>query len=426
MILDYDKRSLAEQADFVAEKGVPLAGFFIKALDAIRAKETTEYLIVLIDKSFEVDLTRSLHFHRLNTADSKSSTDSSNPSSSVDIYEPFLRILSSGIVYHPFVLNRTAHILSILLSTGDESVPAMSTFLRYVIAKLNSQHSSSREQIAALSSLKPLLSRPKTQLQFAEHQGLLALVSILNKDSQNAQLIYSVGFNLWLISYNKQLTQQFTQYQVIKKLVGILKVHVMEKVIRICFAILRNVIDHNLDPLNEEMIGLSLLPVIETLQKRKFKDADIAPDMLVIQEKLTETITRLSTFDMYSTEVTTGNLNWSPAHKNEIFWRENIAKFEEGNFRLVAQLIKCLADKEDLVSEVACYDLGEFARFHPDGKRVIQKLGGKAKLMANLQHKNPKVAKAALLATQKLMVANWEFLAKSSAGGVAALVSKSK
>jgi len=55
---------------------------------------------------------------------------------------------------------------------------------------------------------------------------------------------------------------------------------------------------------------------------------------------------------------------------------------------------------------------------------VINRLGGKAKLMLNLQHKNPKVSKAALLATQKLMVANWEMLAKSSAGGVAALVQK--
>ena len=58
------------------------------------------------------------------------------------------------------------------------------------------------------------------------------------------------------------------------------------------------------------------------------------------------------------------------------------------------------------------------------GKRIINKLGGKPKLMVNLQSKNPKLAKQALLATQKLMVANWEFLAKSSAGGVASLVQK--
>ena len=55
---------------------------------------------------------------------------------------------------------------------------------------------------------------------------------------------------------------------------------------------------------------------------------------------------------------------------------------------------------------------------------MITKLGGKNKLMVNLAHKNPKVAKAALLATQKLMVANWEFLAKSSSGGVGALAGK--
>ena len=108
-----------------------------------------------------------------------------------------------------------------------------------------------------------------------------------------------------------------------------------------------------------------------------------------------------------------------------MFWRENIGRFEERNYQVVSKLIELLADEDDTVREIACWDLGEFARFAPEGKRVIGKLGGKAKLMVNLSHKNAKVSKAALLATQKLMVANWEYLAKSSSGGVAALVSKS-
>lgn len=170
-----------------------------------------------------------------------------------------------------------------------------------------------------------------------------------------------------------------------------------------------------------------LLPFSYSLSKRKFKDRDVEKDITDINEQLQSTIARLSTYEMYVSEVMSGNLQWSPAHKNEQFWRENITQFEAKNFKLVQRLIELCTDEEDIVREIACYDLGEFARFHPEGKRVINKLGGKTKLMLNLSHKNPRVAKAALLATQKLMVANWEYLNKSSSGGVASLVqSKAK
>lgn len=135
-----------------------------------------------------------------------------------------------------------------------------------------------------------------------------------------------------------------------------------------------------------------------------------------------------------------GSLSWSnPAHKNEIFWRENIGQFEGKGFTLVKELIKWAekqpeglaggvgpgsADREEIVREVACFDLGEFARFHPDGKKVLHRLKAKDVLMKNLQDKSPKISKAALLATQKLMVANWEYLNKSSSGGVASLAAK--
>ena len=82
---------------------------------------------------------------------------------------------------------------------------------------------------------------------------------------------------------------------------------------------------------------------------------------------------------------------------------------------LVTICLIALLDGEDEVTlQVACYDIGEFARFHEDGKRVIQQLGGKARLMRQMNSAHPKVAKQALLAVQKLLVTNWEVLTKSS------------
>ncbi len=85
------------------------------------------------------------------------------------------------------------------------------------------------------------------------------------------------------------------------------------------------------------------------------------------------------------------------------------------SFCVVNRKVIALLDKSDseLTQTVACSDLGEFARFHPDGKRIITQFGGKNKLMALMAQKSGsgKVTSAALLAVQKLMVNNWEHLA---------------
>jgi len=132
----------------------------------------------------------------------------------------------------------------------------------------------------------------------------------------------------------------------------------------------------------------------------------------------------LSSFDMYQSEIMSGKVSWTPVH-NQNFWRENVTKFEDRNYFLIGKLISLLDNSEDPALEVICYDIGEFARYHPDGQFVVQKLGGKKKLMSLLASgslHSAAVHKQALLAVQKLMVQNWESL--QSTGGVAALLKK--
>jgi V-type H+-transporting ATPase subunit H len=472
LIIGYDKQDVASQRDTLDEFGPQLAGLFIKILASVNHIETLEYTIILIDQLFSADkspdqLKRSTDYFLTYQRE--------NPQ--VDIAAPLLQILTTSGQHNPFTFLRVQHILAILLAAQQQTHHADAAsedqkqrltivqFLRYLISKISTLSSSSpapsssssssspygspasptnsaasnRELMACLASLKNLLrGAPKVQELFAEQDGVRALAGLLNKEMQNAQLLYLVGFNIWLLSYHKAIAGKLKEAGVIKKLVAVVKVNVMEKVIRISFAILRNFLDHNVDAFNEDMIGHGLVPVVETLQKRKFKDPDITQDMGRIVEVLYETIRNMSTFEKYSVEVTTGALTFNnPAHKNEVFWRENITQFEAKNFALVAQLIKWAdvqppgtysgpgaAEREESAREVACFDLGEFARFHPEGKKVVAKLKGKEVLMKNLQDKSPKVQKAALLATQKLMVASWEFLNKSSSGGVASLVSQ--
>jgi V-type H+-transporting ATPase subunit H len=52
--------------------------------------------------------------------------------------------------------------------------------------------------------------------------------------------------------------------------------------------------------------------------------------------------------------------------------------------------------------------LGEFARFHPYGKTILEKLGAKEKAMELLNDRNRAIREAALLCTQKIMIHQWQ------------------
>jgi hypothetical protein len=42
-----------------------------------------------------------------------------------------------------------------------------------------------------------------------------------------------------------------------------------------------------------------------------------------------------SSFELYREEVMSGNLVWSLVHRSEKFWRENVGRFEENNFKVL-------------------------------------------------------------------------------------------
>jgi len=176
------------------------------------------------------------------------------------------------------------------------------------------------------------------------------------------------------------------------------------------------------------MIGNHVHKVIATLVSRKWKDPNLVmPDLLFVQSHLEHVLNELSSFEVYKAELKSGELQRSPVH-SEKFWSEHYLLFEEDNFLLIHELVALLQPRSSEVTlEMACFDLGEFARCHPDGRRVLRnpKVGAKERLMALMSSKNPKVAKQALLCVQKLMVANWESLNKSSSAGIAGLSKKS-
>jgi V-type H+-transporting ATPase subunit H len=273
------------------------------------------------------------------------------------------------------------------------------------------------EVSTALGALQVLLRKDHLRNSFYEADGLETLGGIIKKyTSSNStaafQILYQSTYALWLMSYNSNIAEKFGDAQIIQRLADLIRTSVKEKVIRMAVACLRNSIEKGNN--NQHMIEFNVLKEIDKLVQKKWADEDIVADLELIQQSLQKNMVQLSSFTMYKQELMSGELEWSPVHKSEKFWRENYKNFEENNNKPLATLVTLLGRPESkpLVLAVACYDIGEFVRFHPQGRMLLQNLGAKVAIMNLMNHEDPNVQKQALLCLQKMMVHNWEYLSR--------------
>ena len=155
-------------------------------------------------------------------------------------------------------------------------------------------------------------------------------------------------------------------------------------------------------------------------------DIDMENDFKSIQTILVRNYRELRTYERWSTEVTSGHLKWGILH-TEKFWKENARFVESDNFAMLKALISLLDSIDPVVVCIALYDIGEFARFYPNGRVVVSKLGGKDAAMkilnktedsdlvmttneANPDNVDGDLQKHSLACISKIMVTNWEFM----------------
>lgn len=69
----------------------------------------------------------------------------------------------------------------------------------------------------------------------------------------------------------------------------------------------------------------------------------------------------------------------------------------------------CLSSRDDTVKAVACYDLGEFSKYVPNGKMILERHNVRVKmteLMGNSEV-SAEVKKEAITCYQKLLMTSW-------------------
>lgn len=401
-IVAFDSSSSDRKEAILKEYRFQCAKTFMNLLGHISKDQTIQYILTMIDDMLQEDKNRVEIFKDYARKNHE------------NVWTPFINLLNRP---DGFIVNMTSRIISKIACWSKELMDGSD--LNFYLTWLKDQLRAPNNEYTQSSArcLQMMLRIDEYRIAFISVDGITTLVSVL-AGRVNFQIQYQLTFCLWVLSFNPGLAERLHKYNTIPILSDILSESVKEKVTRIILAVFRNLLEkpEEIDICRDNamaMVQCKVLKQLDIFQGRKFDDPDIIEDIEYLNTKLQESVQDLSSFDEYSTEVKSGRLEWSPVHKSAKFWRENAMRLNEKNYELLKILIRLLDSSRDpLVLSVAAHDIGEYVRHFPRGKHSIEQLGGKHSVMQHLAHEDNNVRYEALLALQKLMVHNWEYLGK--------------
>eukprot|EP01113_Clastostelium_recurvatum_P038041 TRINITY_DN562_c0_g1_i1.p1 TRINITY_DN562_c0_g1~~TRINITY_DN562_c0_g1_i1.p1 ORF type:complete len:449 (+),score=156.41 TRINITY_DN562_c0_g1_i1:47-1393(+) len=395
LIRRFDKKAEAAKREIVEADPDTYSELFVTFVLKISNPETLQYVLTLINDLISSDPRKVDLFLRLSAK---------NPQYP---YPAFIRLLPRW-ERDWYISKLTCTILARLLARDPSPSPEhVTATVHWLIEQL--RKGNVLDVHVATSSLQILLQKDAFRPILVGEGGLPLLVGLLHQ--ANLQVLYETIYSLWLLTYNQEVAAQVADSRLIPSVVETLKTVSKEKIVRLCLSTLRNLLDKPRN--NEQMIDAGLMRMLNILSNKKWGDEDIIDDLKTLNESLAKNIVVMSSFDTYKKEILSGRLEWSPVHKSDRFWRENNGKLEDNDYQLLLMLKDILTsggagNPQNLA--IACFDLGEFARYHPRGRVVLQRLDIKMEIMRLMTHENPEVKKEALYAIQKMMVHNWEYL----------------
>lgn len=384
------------------ENPLQMAKTFYNLLNHISKDQTVQYLLTLLDDVLQEDKSRVEIFNEYSRKKNEA------------VWVHFLNLLNRPV---GFIMNMTARIIAKMACWSRQLMDGSD--LHFYLTWLKDQlRMPGNEYIQSVARcLQMMLRIDDYRTAFVSLDGIATIIGVIS-GRVNFQIQYQLCFCLWVLTFNCSIAEKLNKYGAIPILADILTDAQKEKVSRIILAVFRNLIEKPEDKqiVKENCISMvqcKVMKQLEFIEQRKFDDEDIWADIEFLKEKMETSLQDLSSYDEYVTEIHSGRLEWSPVHRSEKFWRENAGRLNEQNYELLKILINILeTSKDPLVLSVACFDLGEYVRHYQRGKHVLEQLGGKTMVMSLLCHDDPNVRYEALLAVQKLMVHNWEYLGR--------------
>ncbi|KAL3652071.1 hypothetical protein CASFOL_001752 [Castilleja foliolosa] len=404
----YDKKPENYKAQLLDDDGPAYIHVFVSILRDIFKEETVEYVLALIDEMLSANPKRARQFH------DKSLTDE-------DTYEPFLRLLWKG---NWFIQEKSCKILSLIVSGRPKSqdsalangasnsakkITTINDVLKGQVEWLCTQLRNPSHPIrgipSAINCLATLLKEPVVRSSFVQADGVKLLIPLISPAStqQSIQLLYETCLCVWLLSYYEPAIEYLATSRLLPRLIEVVKGSTKEKVVRVVILTLKNLLHKG--TFGAQMVPLGLPQLVQNLKGQAWSDEDLLESLNQLEEGLKDNIKQLSSFDKYKQEVLLGHLDWSPMHKDPIFWRDNITNFEEHDFQILRVLITILDTSSDpRTLGVACYDLSQFVQYHPAGRIIVTDLKAKERVMKLMNHENAEVTKNALLCIQRLFL----------------------
>eukprot|EP01137_Pigoraptor_chileana_P010303 Opistho-2@59710 len=399
MLRSFDQRGSAVQSELLLANGKMYAGLFLKLLSKLNADEPLEYVLTLVDDLITEDEERVRLFHQV--SEERNTTP----------LRPFLQLLAKE---NSYVFNKANKVLAILASTGSplEGEP-LAFYLDWISRNLRGSDDVTVESV--VGALQFLLRSDAYRLAFFQQQsGVKGLLDILSNRRPNFQLQYMVIFDFWLLAFNPTVAGELYKTGAIGVLAEVLKTSNKEKVSRITIATYRNILVKASSKVASAaaMVQAKLLPHVTSMSARQWADEDMTEDITTVLDALRLSVQDMSSFDQYAAELRSGKLEWTPVHRSEKFWHENVMRLNENDFELVKLLVEVIqrSNTDAIALAVAAHDIGEYVRRNPRGKSAVEKYNGKSAVMQLMGHRDNAVRYEALLAVQKLMVNNWEYL----------------
>uniref|UniRef100_A0A0K0EQW7 V-type proton ATPase subunit H n=1 Tax=Strongyloides stercoralis TaxID=6248 RepID=A0A0K0EQW7_STRER len=400
-VINYEKCTSREaRQQFILQNQMATANTFISLITNISKVPLVKYSLVMLDDLLSEDKTRAEVFKGDGVHDKT-------------IFSYLLPVLNNPDL---FIKNQMAIIIAKIACNGGVLMTGTDLNVYFSLLKEELKNKDNKYINTATRCLQMMLRVDKYRFEFVKGNGIMDLAHVLN-NKINFQLQYQIIFCFWCLTFNETLAKAVQHAGVIPLLVEILSETTKEKVMRIILATFRNIIEkiEDREIVREsalQMVQCKTMKTLELLENKKLEDTDIVEDIEFLNQKLQASVQDLSSFDEYVTELRSGRLQWSPVHKSDKFWKENAQRLNEKNFELVKLLISKLEEGDPLTQCVAAHDIGEYVRHYPRGKTVIENQDGKGKVMKLLSAEDPNVRYHALLAIQKLMVHNWEYLGK--------------
>ncbi|XP_073219520.1 V-type proton ATPase subunit H [Cicer arietinum] len=405
----YDHRPESHRAQLLDDDGPAYVRVFVHVLRDIFKEDTVEYVLALIDEMLTANPKRARLFHDNTLADE-------------DTYEPFLRLLRKG---NWFVQEKSCKILALIVSVRPKNQSGIASngevsnekkslttiddvligLVKWLCEQLKKPSHPTRGVPTAINCLATLLKEPVVRSSFVQTDGVKLLVPLICPAStqQSIQLLYETCLCIWLLSYYEPAIEYLATSRTLPRLIDVVKSSTKEKVVRVVVLTLKNLMSKG--TLGAQMVDLQLPQVVQSLKAQAWSDEDLLEALNSLEEGLKDNIKKLSSFDKYKQEVLLGNLDWSPMHKDPIFWRENITNFEEHDFQILRVLLTILDTSNDpRTLAVACFDISQFIQCHPAGRIIVTDLKAKERVMKLMNHESAEVTKNALLCIQRLFL----------------------